>query len=104
MVLAIACFFVTELKRRVVWGSLHGWQLHSPTQICLLELTLGNAWELVARFMIVIFIKRLTMTLLHHKGKTETNKVLEGVEIFLQSTTPKAFHFYRSCGFKQTNL
>jgi hypothetical protein len=36
--------------------------------------------------------------------KTEKNKVLEGVEIFLQSTTPQAFQFYRSCGFKQINL
>jgi hypothetical protein len=26
------------------------------------------------------------------------------VEIFLQSTTPKAFQFYKSCGFKQINL
>jgi hypothetical protein len=50
--------------------------------------------------MIVIVIKRLTMALLHHKGKTGTNEVLEGVEIFLQSTTPQAFQFYMSCGFK----
>jgi hypothetical protein len=55
----------------------------------------------IGRFMIVIIIKCLTMAVLHHQGKTETNKVLE---IFLQSTTPQAFHFYRSCGFKQINL
>jgi hypothetical protein len=53
--------------------------------------------------MIVIIIKRLTMALLHHQGKKETNEVLEGVEIFLQSTTPQAFQFFRSCGFKQIN-
>jgi hypothetical protein len=53
--------------------------------------------------MIVIIIKRLTIALLHHQGKKETNEVLEGVEIFLQSTTPQAFQFYRSCGFKQIN-
>ncbi len=39
--------FVTDLKRRLVWGFLRGWQLRRPTQICLLELTVGNAWELV---------------------------------------------------------
>ncbi len=44
------------------------------------------------------------MALLHHQGETETNEVLEGVEVFLQSTTPQDFHFYRSCGFKQINL
>jgi hypothetical protein len=54
--------------------------------------------------MIVIIIKCPTMVLLHLQGRTETNKVHEGVEIFLQSTTPQAFHFYRSCGFKQINL
>jgi hypothetical protein len=48
-------------------------------------------------FMIVIIIKCLTMALLHNQGKTET-------KIFLQSTTPQAFHFYRTCGFKQINL
>ena len=58
----------------------------------------------IARFMIVIIIKRLTMALLHYQGKTETNKVLEGVEIFLKSTTQQAFHIYRSCGFKLINL
>ncbi len=65
-----------------------------------------DSWQRlgIGRFMIVIIIKRLTMAFLHHKGKIETNKVLEGVEIFLQSTTPQAFHFYRSCGFKQINL
>jgi hypothetical protein len=61
-------------------------------------------WLGIGCFMIVIIFKRLTMVLLHHKGKTEANKVLEDVEIFLQSTTPQAFQFYRSCGFKQINL
>jgi hypothetical protein len=61
-------------------------------------------WLGIGCFMIVIIFKRLTMVLLHHKGKTEANKVLEDVEIFLQSTTPQAFQFYRSCGFNQINL
>jgi hypothetical protein len=54
--------------------------------------------------MIVIIIKHLTMALLYHQGKKETNEVLEGVEIYLQSTTPQTFQFYRSYGFKQINL
>ncbi len=54
-----------------------------------------DSWQRsgIGRFMIVIIIKRLTMALLHYQGKTETNKVLQGVEIFLQSTTPQAFQF-----------
>ena len=65
-----------------------------------------DSWQRlgIGRFLIVIVIKRLTMALLHYKGKIETNKVLEGVEIFLQSTPPQAFQLYRSCGFKQINL
>jgi hypothetical protein len=39
--------FITELKRRLVWGFLRGWRLRRPTHICLWELTVGNAWELV---------------------------------------------------------
>jgi hypothetical protein len=65
------------------------------------------SWQMamlgIGCFMIVIIIKRLTMALLHHKGKIEPNKILEGVVIFHQSTTPQAFQFYWSCGFKQIN-
>jgi hypothetical protein len=43
------------------------------------------------------------MALLHYKGKVLNNKVLLGVEVFLQSTTSHAYYFYRSCGFKQKN-
>ncbi len=39
--------FVTELKRRLVWGFFRGWQLRRPTHIRLVELTVGDAWELV---------------------------------------------------------
>jgi hypothetical protein len=39
--------FVTELKQRLVWGFFRGWQLRRPTHICLVELTVGDAWELV---------------------------------------------------------
>ena len=61
-----------------------------------------DCWQClgIGCFMVVIFVKHLTMALLHYQGKTETNKVFEGVEIFLQSTTPQAFQFYMSCGFK----
>ncbi len=54
-----------------------------------------DSWRCLAIgcFMIVIIFKHLTMAFLHHKGKIETNKVIEGVEIFLQSTTPQAFPF-----------
>lgn len=57
----------------------------------------------IGRFLIVLIIKRLTMALLHHNGKTVNDKVLSDVVIFLQSTTPHAFQFYGSCGFRQIN-
>ncbi len=42
-----------------------------------------DSWQRlgIGCFMIVIIIKRLTMALLYHQGKKETNKVLEGVDI-----------------------
>ncbi len=71
------------------------------------NLPLGvDSWRCLGidHFMLFIISKLLTIALLYHKGKIVTNKVLAGVEIFLQSTTLQAFQFFRSCGFKQINL
>jgi hypothetical protein len=102
MVLSAACFChgtVAEIGMGfLTWMAVAQTYPHMPLGV--------DSWQRlrIGRFMIVIIIKRLTMALLHHQGKKDTNKVFEGVEIFLQSTTPQAFQFYRSCGFKQINL
>ncbi len=103
MVLSAACF-CHGTEAEVGMGFLL-WTAVAQTYPNM-PLGVDSSWRRlgIGRFMIVIIIKRLTMALLHHQGKTETNEVLEGVEIFLQSTTAQAFHFYRSCGFKQINL
>jgi hypothetical protein len=102
MVLSAACFcHGTEAEVGMgflTWMAVVQTYLHMPLGV--------DSWQRlgIGCFMIVMIIKRLTMALLHHQGKKETNKVLEGVEIFLQSTTPQVFQLYRSCGFKQINL
>ncbi len=91
MVLSAACF-CHGTEAEVSMGFLT-WMAVAQTYP---NMPIGvNSWRRleIGRFMIVIIIKRLTMALLHHKGKTETKKVLEGVEIFLQSKTPQAFLF-----------
>jgi hypothetical protein len=102
MVLSAACF--CHRSEAAVGMGFLTWMAVAQTYP---NMPLGvDSWQRlgIGQFIIVIIIKRLTMALLHHQGKAETNKVLEGVEIFLQSTTPKAFQFYKSCGFKQINL
>ena len=102
MVLAAACF-CNGKKGEAGLGFLT-WMAVAQTYP---KMPLGvDSWRRlgIGRFMIIVLIKYLTMALLRYKGKRETNKVLEDVAIFLQATTPQAFQFYRSCGFKQMNL
>ena len=101
MVLAAACF-CNRKKGKAGLGFLT-WMAVAQTYP---KIPLGvDSWQRlrIGRFMIIVLIKYLTMALLRYKGKSETNKVLEDVAIFLQATTPQAFQFYRSCGFKQIN-
>jgi hypothetical protein len=102
MVLATACF-CHGTEAEVGMGFLT-WMAVAQTYP---DMPLGvDSWQClgIGCYMIVIIIKRLVMALLHHKGKTKTKEVLEGVKIFLHSTTPQAFYVYRSCGFKQIDL
>ena len=101
MVLAAACF--RNGKEGEAGLGFLTWMAVAQTYP---KMPLGvDSWRRlgIGRFMIIVLIKYLTMALLRYKGKRETNKVLEDVAIFLQATTPQAFQFYRSCGFKQIN-
>jgi hypothetical protein len=81
MVLASACF-CHGTEAEVGMGFLTWMAVAQTYQNMPLRV---DSWQRlgIGCFMIVIIIKGLTMTLLHHKSKIETNKVLECVEIFL---------------------
>ncbi len=102
MVLGAACFChgsKDEVKMGFVsWLAVATITPHMPIGV--------GSWRRmgIGRFFIILIVKRLTMALLHYKGKMLNNEVLPGVEVFLQSTTSHAYYFFRSCGFKQRHL
>ena len=55
------------------------------------------------RFLLLIVIKRLTLSLLHFMEMPGCHMPLSGVDIYLQSVQPHACSFYHACGFVQIN-
>jgi hypothetical protein len=101
MVLSAACFcHGTEAEVGMgflSWMAVAQTYPHVPRGVDRLA-TLGN-WSFHDRHYYQAFDNGIAPS----PRQKETNEVLEGVEMFLQSTTPQAFQFYRSCGIKQIN-